>query len=151
FDESMVDISAWEQDITSPRYGQPTMYQVTFFDPRHPTPGIGLPSQTMNVHWSRVIHLADNLDSSEVIGTPRMQPVFNHLYNILKYSCGGAEGYWKSAYPGISWETIPQLGPDVRVNVSAMKSQLEQYDNSLQRHVFSKGLTANQDRQSTRL
>lgn len=143
FDESMVEVTQWESDPTSPRYGFPNEYSINFADPNHPTSGISVPNQTFDVHWSRIIHVADNLDSSEVIGTPRMQPVYDRLYDLQKYYSGGAEGYWKGSFPGISWETHPQLGPDVRLNKSAMKAQLEQYDNSLQRHLFSKGLHAN--------
>lgn len=143
FDESLVDIVQYDADQQSPRYGQPTMYNVTLNDPMDQHSGIGLPLATMRVHWSRIIHLADNLNSSEIFGTPRMQVVWNRLLDLQKLYGGSAEMYWRGAFPGLSFETHPSMADDAigRVNLAAARSAYEKYANNLQRAIFSEGMT----------
>src|SRR5690606_18105798 len=72
YDESLVEISSYESDISNPRYGLPIMYRVTLNDPRLSSAGgAGLEATTRDIHWTRVIHIADNRMSSDVFGVPR--------------------------------------------------------------------------------
>jgi hypothetical protein len=75
YDESLIQVVRYEWNIRNPRFGFPVMYRITLNDPREVHSGIGLPIATVFVHWSRVIHLADNRMSSEIFGVPRMRPV----------------------------------------------------------------------------
>jgi hypothetical protein len=78
FPESLLTILKWDQDVKSPRYMQPLSYGVTLASPVSGE-RTQFPAQqdsgtfTLEVHWSRVVHLADNLESSEWIAssTPR--------------------------------------------------------------------------------
>jgi hypothetical protein len=142
FDESLAQISAYEMDMGNPRYGKPTMYLLTFADPAEVHSGQGQITTTESVHWSRVVHLADNLGSSELFGVPRMRPVFNNLHNLCKLYGGSAEMYWRGAFPGISLETHPQLGGDVEVDAAATRESMEQYMNGLQRYFSLMGMSA---------
>jgi hypothetical protein len=141
FPESLVQITRYEANIRSPRFGQPIMYRIQLNDPREQHSGIGLPLATVWVHWSRVIHLADNLTSSEVFGTPRMRPVLYRLLDLQKLYGGSAEMYWQGAFPGLSAETHPQLGGDVTIDQQAMKDAMENYFNSLQRYIGMAGVS----------
>jgi hypothetical protein len=142
FDESLVDIGAYEQDRSSPRYGLPLKYLVTLNDPNDQLSGsgTGLQLATLEVHWTRVIHVADNLASSEAFGVPRMRPVYNRLYDLMKLYGGSAEMYWQGAFPGIAFEQIPQAA-DVEVG-SDMREAIEKYMNSLQRYIALEGFSA---------
>lgn len=142
FDESLVQVVQYEANVRNPRFGQPVMYRVTLNDPREQHSGIGLPMATVRVHWSRVIHLADNLGSSEIFGVPRMRPVLNRLLDLRKLYSGSAEMYWRGAFPGLSLETNPQMGGDVNVDVTATKTMMENYMNSLQRYLVLIGMSA---------
>lgn len=143
FDESLVKISRYEADVANPRFGQPTEYTITFSDPADQIEGVvGLPNATQVVHWTRVIHLADNLGSSEIFGVPRMRPVFNRLLDLRKLYGGSAEMYWKGAFPGLSIETHPQLGGDVSIDASAVRTQMESYMTGLQRYLTLMGVSA---------
>lgn len=142
FDESLVQVVQYEADLRNPRFGRPIMYLVTLNDPRYPHTGIGLPLATLRVHWSRVIHLADNIKSSEIFGLPRMQPVFNRIIDLRKLYGGSAEMYWQGALPGISFETQPQLGGDAIVDVPALKDMIKNYVEGLERYIHLQGLTA---------
>jgi hypothetical protein len=142
FDESLVQVVQYEASIRSPRFGQPVMYLIHINDPRQPHTGVGLPLATVRVHWSRVIHLADNLTSSEVFGVPRQRPVFNHLLDLRKIYGADGEGYWKSCFAGLSIETHPQLGGDVPVNLPALKEMIGNYFAGLDRALNLVGMTA---------
>ncbi|KKN70637.1 hypothetical protein LCGC14_0429100 [marine sediment metagenome] len=142
FDESLVEISPsdYDPDPASSRFGQPMMYSITLNNPRG---GGGLLLGTVRVHWTRIIHLADNLGSSETIGVPRQRPVWNRLLDLRKLYGGSAEMYWRGAFMGLSIETHPSLGGDVRLNPADTRSQLENYMNGLQRYLALSGVTAN--------
>jgi hypothetical protein len=49
---------------------------------------------------------------------------------------------YRGALPGISFETHPQLGGDVRINSAALKDMYEQYINSMDRVIVTSGMTA---------
>lgn len=142
FDESMVQIVRYEWNVGNPRFGMPVMYRITLNDPRDQHSGVGLPMATVFVHWSRVIHFADNLNSSEIFGSPRMRPVLNRLLDLQKIYGASAEGYWQAAFTGIALETHPQLGGDVTIDSADVKNQLENYVNSLQRYLALTGMSA---------
>ncbi len=143
FPESLVQISQFDEDTGSSRYGQPVVYSITFNDPRESNrTGMGLTTATQDVHWSRIIHIADNRGSSEVFGVPRMQPVLNRLLDLRKLYGGSAEMYWRGAFPGISLETHPALGGDVEIDRQATKDMMENYMNGLQRYLALMGMSA---------
>jgi len=139
FDESLIQVVRWESDSSNPRFNRPVMYRVTINDPKLSHTGVGLPLATVFVHWSRVIHIADNLGSSETMGVPRMQPVLNDIIASYKSRHAGAEGYWRGAIPGLKFSTHPSLGGDVDVNVPQLKDTAENYQEGLQRLLYGIG------------
>lgn len=141
-DESLIEPTEWEQDPTSPRFGHPNSYLITLTDPEDQRQGRGMPLHQMSVHWTRFVHMADNLDSSELFGTPRMRSNYDRLVDLRKLYGGSAEMYWKGAFPGYSFETHPQLGGQVSFDTERAKDQMEQFFNGLQRYLFLKGMSA---------
>ncbi len=140
FDESLVQIVRYEWNVNNPRFGKPVMYRVTLNDPREQHSGIGLPLATVFVHWSRIIHVANTAaNSSEVFATPEMRPVLNTLLDMRKVRGAAAEGYYKSCFQGLSFETHPALGGDVVLDTASLKDQYESFINGLQRVMVSAG------------
>lgn len=142
FDETLVQVVRYEWNVRNPRFGQPVMYRVTFNDPREQHSGVGLPLATAFVHWTRIIHVADNLSNSEIFGIPRLRPILNRVMDARKVYGAGGEGYWKSCFSGLSLETHPQLGGDVEVDNEALRNMVEQYQNGLQRFLSLMGMSA---------
>ena len=149
YPESLARIIRLDRDRKSKRYGRPEMYSITFNDPytQSPKATIGALMETRDVHHSRVLHVADNLFSSEVYGIPRQQPVLNPIMDIQKVRGGSAEMYWRGAFPGLSLETHPQLslmsgGGKVKVDQQGMRDMMEQYFNGLQRYLSLTGYSA---------
>lgn len=142
FAEHLVQITQYETDFRSPRFGQPVMYLITLNDPRERHTGAGLSTAQVRVHWTRVLHVADNLTSSEIFGVPRMRPVLNRLMDLDKIYGAGGEGYWKSCFSGLALTTHPQLGGDVKVDKKGLRDTVEDYQNGLQRYLLLMGMSA---------
>jgi len=143
-DESLVKISKYEEDKTSPRYGKPTSYTITLTDPRNVASGqnaMPLNKNETTVHWTRVTHIADNRTTSEVLGTPRMMPVWDRLYDLVKVLGGSGEMYWRGGFPGLSIETQPGF-ENATLDTEATKEALWRYGNGLQRDLTLTGMTA---------
>jgi len=144
-DQYLVNIQSFETDPTNPRYGQPLLYEIKFIDYATTSKtGTGQQFNTINVHWSRIIHVADNRTTSEVLGTPRMQTVINYLYNIKKILGGSSEMFWKGGFPGLSFEEYPDTAGNVRTQMSeaainALKSEMALWSNGLQRFLTLSG------------
>ncbi len=139
FDEALIKVSSYETDETNPRYSQPNTYNLTLEDYRNRADQTALHVSTVDVHWTRVVHLADNLGSSEHVGVPRMRPVWDRLYDLYKLYGGSAEMYWRGAFPGLSFETNPQAG-NTKLNVEDLRDKAEDYMNSLQRYLITKNM-----------
>jgi hypothetical protein len=150
-DQSLADVTVWETDRNDKRFGRPTVYSLTLNTPSESNiaavaDGGGstvLSTETQNVHWTRVVHFADNVGTSDVVGRPRMQPVYNRLMDLRKIYGGSAEMFWQGGFFGLSIETHPQLGGDVIIDQAGMRSQMEKYMTGLQRYLSLQGQTAN--------
>ena len=147
-DEELAQIGKMVTDPGDVRFGLPETYQLTLNDttsvsssstlnplPRKNPDGSTtspVSTQTVEVHWTRVIHIADNVESNEVLGAPRMRTVYNRLYDLHKLYGGSAEMYWKGAFFGLSFEVDPKLA-GAKVDMAGMRQQIEQYETGLQR------------------
>lgn len=142
FDESLVVIDSYEKDLTNPRYGQPIFYNVRFVDVVTAAGATGTLTTVAKVHWSRIIHVADDLVSSEVLGTPRMQDVYNNLLDVRKILGPSAEMFYKGAFPGYSFEVPPNLEQYIEIDKEGMRKEFEAYSNGLQRYLALTGVQA---------
>lgn len=149
--ESLALVKETDQEVGSPRYGQPTMYSV-IFNNQSALSGIitstmGTTGEQTDVHWSRVIHVCDihhQASSSKTYGVPRLKPVLNHILALQKLYPGSAEMYWLGAFPGYSIEeTKPgSVAPaDISKIIEQFKPHIENYMNDLQRFLMLFGLT----------
>ena len=130
--EDSVQISLWDTDPKSKRFGLPTMYQVKFDSGDTQT-------STVYVSWTRVLHVAENTLESDVYGIPYMEPIYNRLIGLDKLCGGSPEMYWRGARPGYT----AQAQPDSIVNqtqINSIKSELTSYINDMQRFLFVEGV-----------
>jgi hypothetical protein len=101
FDERYVEIVEVETGTVSPRFGLPLIYEIDL--------DRGLAENNARVareqrllgkvpiHWSRIIHFADELIEDDIYGTPKLEAVFDLLDDLMKVVGGGAEMFWRSA------------------------------------------------------
>jgi uncharacterized protein len=144
FPESLAPVVQWEANKTSRRYGQPTMYRVTMCDPTKEGEVGTPPAATEDVHWTRVIHVADTFHhapTSLVMAVPRLQPVLDHLYNLSKLYGADAEAYWRNCVAKMILETQPSDGGDVDVDHTSLKDMFERAGTGMQAYYFLRNLT----------
>jgi len=143
YSEKNAEIKSLVQDKKDPRFGLPEMYEVSIAETTTTTstfPRSSGTSKTMNVHHSRVIHVADLLMESDVYGTPRLEPVFNDLQNLELVQAGSAEMFWRGGFPGIALE----VEPDAEFDDDALDDEIDAYVNQLTRVLRLQGMKANQ-------
>jgi len=137
FDEGCVRVDRKVIDTTSPRFGYPMMYDITFRD--YDTVS-GIVETHLKVHWSRVIHIADNKEVSEIYGVPRMKPVYNRLVDVRKLLAGSGEMFWKGGFPGYAMEINPDI-QDPEIDVDSVKEEFRNYSEGLQRYLAIEGVS----------
>lgn len=155
FDEGHAVVAEWNKDKNSKRFGHPTFYNLTVVDPAlsqaggdgayHLAPAAG-EGKIQKVHWSRVIHVADNCRVSNIFGTPRMKNVFNYLLNIRRILGGSAEMFWNGGFPGTVFEIPSDLlkEREVEFDTDALKDEIEQWYRGFKRYLALKGPVAKQ-------
>jgi uncharacterized protein len=151
YSEANAEVSDLDE-TPGPRYGHPLYYTLKANNPSDynapSTPLRSINSDTTGrVHWSRVLHVpSDNVDTSEIYGTPRMQPVWNRLLDLRKLYAGSAEMYWKAGFGGYSLESPPGIDPrELKLDpqkIQAIKDNMEEFMNGLRRYILLIGLNA---------
>lgn len=147
FPEHLARITMFDMDWSSPRYGQPTSYLITFADPQDmSTTGVNENFMAQQVHWSRVVHVTDfwhHPSSSPIFAIERCKPVLNPILDARKIRGSSAEGYYQSCFNALHFGTHPQLGPDVDIDRDSILDAYEQFANGLQRIFVTSGMTLN--------
>lgn len=149
YGEEEMTIHEWVTDPEDERYGLPAMYQLkrrTAFiernsaslDPRSP----GITDQTRLVHWTRVIHVTDNLLDDRVFGLPRMERVWNLLDDLEKVTGGGAEAFWQRAHQGLQLDVDPEM-PIKPADVEDLKTEVQNYIHGFSRTIRTRGVKVN--------
>jgi hypothetical protein len=134
FPHSMVDIQSKCMDRSSPRFGSPEMYQITNTPNRDMMEDMTVDMTSTSVHWTRVLHVADNKETSEIYGIPRMQLVYNTLLDITKvFGCAG-EMFYKGAYPGYSITATDGQLP-VQMDIENITQKMAAFENGFQRWI----------------
>lgn len=85
-------IATWVTDTGDPRFGQPLTYDISFSQGNN-----GFGKMSAIVHWSRIIHVAEDLLLDEVYGRPRLQRALNRLFDLDKITASTGESYWQAA------------------------------------------------------
>ena len=93
FTQDSAEIETVDENPASERFGLPNLYQI---DVAGTDTGITRMSK-LQVHWSRIIHIAEGLRENDYIGTPRLRAVLNRLYDVAKIAGGSAEIFWQAA------------------------------------------------------
>ncbi|MCL2223578.1 MAG: DUF1073 domain-containing protein [Defluviitaleaceae bacterium] len=136
YSEKQAKIEQWETNKASARYGLPKLYSISVQDEKNK-------SISYKVHHSRVIHITDRNDESEVFGAPFLEAGFNYLMDLYKVVGASAELFWILGNPGM----VFNLSPDLVANdeaIASMEKSLEEYDNRLNRRLKTFGVDVKQ-------
>jgi hypothetical protein len=130
--EKDVTINTYVTDTNDPRFGKPQEYNVNLINPTGD-------SYTINVHYTRVIHIVDEPLDNDTFGTPRLEVVFNRLQDLEKIVGGSGEMFWRGARPGYQGKVDPDfvMGEAERGDLD---EQIDEYEHNLRRMFVNEGV-----------
>lgn len=143
YSEASAVIKSYVTDATSPRYGLPEMYSIKT---NASTGGTMLATDTgapvtsaVDVHHSRVLHIASDLMEDNVFGRPRLEAIFNHLEDLEKITGGSGEMFWKGGFPGHAFivDKDASLSSHAKEELSA---HIDEYEHNLRRILRLQGM-----------
>lgn len=152
FSQNSFIVTEVEEDDRNPRFMQPTYYTIHLTNPNviNPSPsdaeqfGVDQEEEFIDklVHWTRVLHYADNCKENEVFGVPRLQNQHRRVFDVRKILGGSGEMFYKGGFPGLSFETYPEFTGDADVDLDSIKDEIENYSTGLQRYMRLVGMQA---------
>jgi hypothetical protein len=145
YSEADAPVATWDNDPESPRFGLPVTYSLTRPNPSTLAPLITNAQQGNNrtagkqVHYSRVIHIADGLLDDRINGIPRLERCWNNLDDLDKVTGGGAEAFWRRADAGLQVDVDPEmeLEPDEE---QGLDEEIDEYLHDLRRVIRTRGV-----------
>lgn len=126
-----VRIKELETNTSSPRFGQPVLYEVTIGEENQ--------SITKEVHHSRIIHIVDRPLQGQLFGEPRLAQIYNVLEDILKMTGGSAELYWLTANRGMQVDVDKEMQLETG-DAKALSDELEEFQHQLRRYIRTRGV-----------
>jgi len=139
YSEANASIESWNTDKNSPRYNMPELYSLKMRTGRSDN----LDYDETLVHWSRIIHVADNLLEDDVYGTPVLKPVYNRLQDLETILAGSAEMFWQGAFPGVIFNIDPEADPG-KQTLADLDTEIKNYIHKLRRYIRTQGVSAQQ-------
>lgn len=139
YDYGCTSIVEIEADSSKPRFGKPRLYQITPTRLQQPKPAAMPAVPSFTIHYSRLVHIAENCLSDEIFGNPRIERVWNLLDDLLKVCGGTAETFWLTANRGMQVDVDKEmdLSPD---DETALSEEIEEYINQLRRVIRTRGV-----------
>lgn len=129
YDEGSAQITQWDTDRESPRYGRPTMYRLT-------SSANGGRPVSVEAHWTRCIHVADNALTSDILGAPALELAWNRLVDLEKVMAATGEAGWTQMQPGYVFSTKDGYGLDAD---DKRQEQMDEFVHGLRRFLEVNG------------
>lgn len=122
-------------EIASARFGLPTTYTISLGN----VGSVALGSQP--VHYTHVIHVAEDALTDGVFGRPRLQRLYNILDDITKIAGGSAEATWKLVYKGAV--IAARDGYDISDSAADLTDKADEYIHGMRRVLTLQGADMN--------
>jgi hypothetical protein len=142
YPEGAADIKVIDSEPSSSRFGLPTVYELDLS-----SDGLNLSrpvaQQRQRVHWTRVIHIAEEPESDDVLGTPRLEVVDTLFDDLAKTIGASAEMFWVGADRGMQVDV--RDGFDLsEADQENLTNEIDEFYHSLRRYVRTIGVDVKQ-------
>lgn len=132
YGEDGIIVKTWDNDPMSKRFNLPVIYQLTVTTLSSPSGGLQGGS-IVNVHYTRVVHLAEGALENNLEGCSALEPVWNALIDKDKVRGGSGEAFFRNARQKFAL----QADKDANINRSpeatqAITDEVEAFQNDLQ-------------------
>lgn len=139
-----VGVATYDLNPKSARYGQPETYnlrrnanlQWAASSVDGTTPGAA------EVHWSRVIHIAERTLDDDLFGYTLLERVWNDLDNLKKVVGGGAEAAYQNGKNPRLWSIDKDIAALSEPEAAAFREQIEKLQHEEVADVRMRGVTA---------
>lgn len=136
-----MEIETFDEDPTSARFGLPVMYKIV---PGNATGKNDISVKVQNrqairVHYTRVLHVADNVTENPVFGHARLECVMNYLDDLEKVGGGAAETWWMTANRGMQIDIDKDMELDDD-EADALSQEVEEYQHQQRRFIRTRGV-----------
>lgn len=139
YKESVVDVGQWEDKIDSPRFGMPLLYKVRIQAPSTSGGSRGLDKQ-IEVHWTRVLHVAEDVLDNDLLGQPALKPVVNYLLDMEKCHGAAAEGFFQQTPPATVYNLPADMTMDATTYSDAnMQEKIDDFTHGYKRWLITQG------------
>lgn len=141
YHEGNAKILSLDLDTSSSRFGMPLLYSIRFNGDLIVGGTNTTGAMPTNVHWTRVVHLADNLVEDDIFGAPSMERVWNKLDDLDKVIGGSSEAVWQAANRGIQFDMDKDalLTPE---DEEAFSDEIDEYEHGQRRYIRTQAITA---------
>ena len=95
-----------------------------------------------DVHWTRIIHIAEGLLEDDVYGRPRLRAIWNQLEKLDKVVGGGSEAAWQRMNPGMQIDIDPEVEVDEETEQDLVE-QINEYESGQSRFMMTRGTKVN--------
>jgi hypothetical protein len=127
------EVVKYETNPSDPRFGMPLIYKIT----TRAAGGANEQTTTIEVHYSRLIHIAERTLDDDFRGIPYLKPVWNVLDDLDKVRGGSGEVFWLNARAGLNLNA--ESGVDLPDKTS-MKDSVDAYQHNLSRVLYTQGI-----------
>ncbi len=136
FGASCAQIKKYDVDPNSVRFGLPVMYSLKVQQ------ADGRVQVAKDVHYTRVIHLTNELLDNNILSEPRMVKGFNVLEDIMKIAGGSAETFWLTSNRGMQVDVDKEMEVS-EGDLAALSDEIEEYQHQLRRVLRTRGVKVN--------
>ncbi len=144
YSEGDVQISSYDNDVFSSRYGLPDTYRLKTGTHTHQQQaGASMPTKTLVVHHSRILHVAEGTLTNDVFGTPTLESIYNRLIDLEKLLGGASESFWLNARGGTHFDIDMGAEFDGEKEKEKMKKDIDNYVHNLTRFMVTQGVKIN--------
>lgn len=140
--EGSVDVKTYDEETTSPRYGLPTSYTVNpgdFLETVGTIQKVAVSQRSFTVHWTRVLHVAENALESPIVGSSCLEPIYNDLDDLEKISGGSAEVFWLNSRHGIHVDVDKEMELKSG-DADALAEEIDEYQHNMRRVLRTRGV-----------
>lgn len=129
-----------DTDLRSERYGRPVTYRLR--EQTITSTAKVASIRTFDVHYSRIIHIAQGELEVEDEGLPALLPVWDDLDDLIKVKGGSAESYFRAAAEDIMVTLDKDFQFPTTEEREAYRSEIEDRMHRLSRSMIMRGGTA---------
>lgn len=139
FAQSAVAVTQYDQNMSSPRYGLPVMYTITpnSSDAKTSSSSTDV-REPENVHWSRVVRIAEGSLDNSLVGVSSLDPVFNRIDDLNKATGGAAEAFYRNCMQKFGIK-IDKDTKYTAADIASLNTAMQEFTNEQKQFIMTQG------------